>query len=218
MGIISITNTFILSTDNYATVTAAGYLSTVQRQGYQILPTDFIDMAYAFNKATGGATLGIFTQSISNGVITLLPYTVPGLTSAHLLVGNSSNAAADVAVSGDLTLANTGAFTIVNSAVTTAKINAAAVTLAKLATGITPSDVIKFSGRITWSGSGASLTTTVSGVAATDQVIATIRSAPTQAAYIVSASTNTNQVILTLSAANTSNDAVITYIVTRAAA
>lgn len=34
------------------------------------------------------------------------------LTSAHVLVGNGSNVATDVAVSGDLTLANTGAFTV----------------------------------------------------------------------------------------------------------
>jgi len=34
------------------------------------------------------------------------------LTSAHLLVGNGSNVATDVAASGDLTLANTGAFTL----------------------------------------------------------------------------------------------------------
>lgn len=44
------------------------------------------------------------------------------LTSAHLFVGNGSNIATDVAVSGDLTLANTGAFTIANSAVTNAKL------------------------------------------------------------------------------------------------
>jgi hypothetical protein len=43
------------------------------------------------------------------------------LTSAHLLVGNGSNLATDVAVSGDLTLANTGAFTIASHAVTNAK-------------------------------------------------------------------------------------------------
>lgn len=34
------------------------------------------------------------------------------LTSAHIYVGNSSNVAADVAASGDVTLANTGAFTV----------------------------------------------------------------------------------------------------------
>lgn len=64
------------------------------------------------------------TVSVSPGSISL--------TSAHLLVGNASNVAADVAASGDLTLINTGAFTIGNNAVTTAKINAAAVTYAKI--------------------------------------------------------------------------------------
>ena len=52
------------------------------------------------------------------------------LTDAHIYVGNASNVATDVAVSGDLTLANTGAFTIANSAVTNAKMaNMAANTI-----------------------------------------------------------------------------------------
>ncbi len=54
------------------------------------------------------------------------------LPNAHIYAGNSSNIATDVAVSGDLTLANTGAFTIVNNAVTTAKILNANVTYAKI--------------------------------------------------------------------------------------
>jgi hypothetical protein len=41
------------------------------------------------------------------------------LTSAHILVGNGSAVATDVAVSGDLTLANTGAFTVAKIAGTT---------------------------------------------------------------------------------------------------
>lgn len=41
------------------------------------------------------------------------------LTSAHLWVGNVSNLAVDIAVSGDLTLANTGAFTVAKIAGTT---------------------------------------------------------------------------------------------------
>jgi hypothetical protein len=40
------------------------------------------------------------------------------LTSAHLLVGSAGNVATDVAVSGDLTLANTGEFSLVNASVT----------------------------------------------------------------------------------------------------
>jgi len=55
------------------------------------------------------------------------------LTSAHIFVGNGSNAATDVAVSGDLTLANTGAFTIANSAISTAKIANNAVDGTKIA-------------------------------------------------------------------------------------
>lgn len=43
------------------------------------------------------------------------------LTNAHILVGNGSNVATDVAVSGDVTIANTGAVTIANDAVSFAK-------------------------------------------------------------------------------------------------
>lgn len=44
------------------------------------------------------------------------------LTNSHIFVGNGSNVATDVAVSGDLTLANTGAFTIANNSVSNAKL------------------------------------------------------------------------------------------------
>lgn len=44
------------------------------------------------------------------------------LTSAHIFVGNVSNVATDVAASGDLSLANTGAFTIGTNVVTNAKL------------------------------------------------------------------------------------------------
>lgn len=167
-----------------------------------------------------GATSGQVPTYNGTTVVWSTPSVTPGsiaLTSAHLLVGNGSNMATDVAVSGDLTLANTGAFTIANTAVTTAKILDANVTLAKLATGIAPSHIVKFAGKITWSGSGASLATTIAGIAATDIVMATIQGAPTQAAYLVSAAPTTNTLTLVLSAANTGNDAVIAYTVFRAA-
>lgn len=105
-----------------------------------------------------------------------------------------------------------------SNTITTAMIQNAAITLAKLAAGITPSHVAKFGGKITWSGSGATLATTVAGVLSTDIVEATIQGAPTQAAYLKSAAPTTDTVTLVLSAANTSNDAVIAYTVFRAAA
>ena len=98
-----------------------------------------------------------------------------------------------------------------------ASVTNGSVTLAKLASGITPSHVVKYAGSITWSGSGASLATTVTGVAATDIVMATIQTVPTQAAYLVSAAATLNTITLVLSAANTSNNAVIAYTVFRAA-
>lgn len=50
------------------------------------------------------------------------------LGSAHIFVGNGSGAAADVALSGDATLANTGAITIAAQAVTASKIANATIT------------------------------------------------------------------------------------------
>ncbi len=65
----------------------------------------------------------------STGVIPALT-----LTNAHLFVGNGSNVATDVVVSGDISLANTGAMTIANLAVTNAKVAAAAaIDFSKLA-------------------------------------------------------------------------------------
>lgn len=103
-------------------------------------------------------------------------------------------------------------FTIVST------VTSGSVTLATLAAGITPSHVVKYAGKITWSGSGASLATTVTGVLSTDIVIATIQTTPTQAAYLKTAAPTTDTITLVLSAANTSNDAVIAYTVFRAAA
>lgn len=206
---------YMYTDETYSTITTAGFLNKYLSSGYEFSPTDVV---YAFY-GTNSSTFGIFTVSkATNGTLTLvlsgpLSSTLP---STQIFVGNASNVATARTMSGDATLSNTGALIIANSAVTTAKINNNAVTLAKLASGITPSHITVYAGRITWSGSGASLTTTVNGVLATDQVVASIRSAPTQAAYLVSATTNNNQVILTLSAANTSNDAVITYNVLRA--
>jgi hypothetical protein len=54
------------------------------------------------------------------------------LADRRIYIGNASNTATEVEVSGDLTLSNTGAATIVNNAITTLKIADAAVTNQKL--------------------------------------------------------------------------------------
>jgi len=94
----------------------------------------------AFNSSGSVHTLNVplaATTSVTAGLLSNADYSNfrnkldPALTSAHIFVGNGSNVATDVAMSGDGTLSNTGALTIVNNAITTAKINNNAVTYAK---------------------------------------------------------------------------------------
>jgi hypothetical protein len=82
-------------------------------------------------------------------------------------------------------------------------------------TAIVPALIPVYVGKFTWGGGGATRAHTVTGVAATDTVIASIQTKPTQAAYFVRATPTTNTITVELSAANTSNDAVISYAVYR---
>lgn len=138
------------------------------------------------------------------------------LTDAHILVGNGSNIATDVAVSGDLTLANTGAFTIASGAVTTAKIKDGNVTLAKLSTGIAPSHVIKYGGKVTSVGGAASEVFTVAGVVASDLLFVQLQNDGTNNVTVLSAIAGTGNFTVVFSA-NPGNDAILSYQVIRAA-
>ncbi len=130
----------MISTDNLATITAAGYLNgigTIIVPQIQLAPSDLIQCLYSYVPITDSGTLVLLQPSISNGVITLNvaanPLSEP-LTNTHIFVGNASNIATDVAMSGDATMANTGALTIANSAITNAKVSAsAAISFSKLA-------------------------------------------------------------------------------------
>jgi hypothetical protein len=72
----------IITTDNLATVTTAGYLNNVSLEGYTIYNTDIIDMWYSavggLSGITTAGTYEVFTTSISNGVITLVQWTNSG--------------------------------------------------------------------------------------------------------------------------------------------
>lgn len=102
--------------------------------------------------------------------------------------------------------------------VDTAALADGAVTAPKLADAVKPSHVVKFAGVGQWSGSGASKAFSVPGVLATDIVVASFLTAPTEAAYIKQVVPTTDTVTVTLSAANTTNDAKISYVVFRAVA
>jgi|CXWL01.1.fsa_nt_gi hypothetical protein len=76
------------------------------------------------------ANLAVTTAKINDQAVTM-PKLVRG-TSGQLLIGQGGADTAYTAMSGDATITNAGALTIANSAVTTAKINDAAVTPIKL--------------------------------------------------------------------------------------
>lgn len=189
----------------------------------QMVSLALAGLAYQANYIITGAPAATAGKWAPGAIVTNLidgtNYEMTGTTASPAWTLLTTGGSGITALTGDVTAAGTGsvAATIAANAVTTAKILNANVTLAKLAAGITPSHVVKFAGKITWSGSGASLATTVAGVLATDIVLVTIQNAPSQAAYMVSAIPTTNTITVTLSAANTSNDAVISYQVLRVA-
>jgi hypothetical protein len=131
-------------------------------------------------------------------------------------------------MSGDATMASTGALTIANlavtaaklaaDAVTTAKILDANVTLAKLAPGIAPSHVIKFGGQLTSLGGAAAEAFTVTGaVAATDRAFVQVVNDGPNDVTVVSAVVTADTLTVTFSA-DPGAGAVINYQLIRAAA
>lgn len=150
------------------------------------------------------------------------------LSNTNLFVGNASNVATGVALTGDASITNAGVLTIGNlavtaaklaaNAVTTAKILDANVTLAKLAAGITPSHVIKFANQVTTVGGAAAEAFTVTGaVAATDRAFVQVVNDGTANVTVLQAVVTTNTLTVTFSA-NPGADTVINYQIIRAAA
>lgn len=69
---------FMVTTDNLATITTAGYLNAINLQSNPLANTDIIQVLYSYNQQTTVGTYGLFTVAISGvGVITLTNQTVP---------------------------------------------------------------------------------------------------------------------------------------------
>jgi hypothetical protein len=94
---------------------------------------------------------------------------------------------------------------------------AGSITLAELASGIAPSHVAKYAGKITASGASATQTASVPGVLTSDIVMATVQTrAGAGVAYILRATPTADTVTVVGSAAFDNSD-IISYIVFRAA-
>lgn len=100
MGILSITTDLagelndnprrvrIISTDNLAAVTTAGYLNAKTLLTNNIFPTDIIDMVYSYSSATNSGTYEVFIPSFSAGVITLALWANAGDVLLPVVSGN----------------------------------------------------------------------------------------------------------------------------------
>lgn len=263
----------MITSSDLATITTAGFLNGIGNQivpPLALAPSDVIECLYNYNPTTDVGTFIYLQPSISNGVITLNVAPNPltaGLTNGHIFVGNASNVATDVAMSGDATIANTGALTIAagainnakvsasaaiafsklatlatghilagnggvvtdvtlggdatigatgtltiaNNAITTVKIADANVTLAKLATGISPSHIIKFASQVTTVGGAPAEVITVTGaVAATDRAFVQVVDNGTNNVTALEAVVTADTLTVTFSG-DPGNDAIINY-------
>lgn len=130
----------IVTTANLATITTAGYwlnetdnVELLNNGEWEWENEDLVLIYYS------AAQIGFFTFDATNQTFIALADNgnlSNTLASGNIFVGNASNIATGVTMSGDGTMANTGALTIANNAITTAKIINNAVTFAKLDTSV----------------------------------------------------------------------------------
>jgi hypothetical protein len=148
MGIISVVTSqtglvgtlpsvaYIQTNDPVATVTTTGYLNKAVAEGSQFsLPC--IAAVSTKETPTSVAQVGWYEiQHVgANWSLDAGSNTGIGLTNGHIFVGNASNIATDVAMTGDVTITNAGVTAIAAGVIVNADINAAAaIAFSKLAT------------------------------------------------------------------------------------
>lgn len=154
------------TSNTLATMEASGFFNAVNisstvnpivniNDGIRIVGSDGVDMAYV-TAISPNITLsvqvdipaGAITNAMVSATAAIAFSKLAPLTSAHILVGNGSNVATDVAVTGDVTISNAGVTAIGPNK----------VTLSALASGVTPGYVLKNAISGTYGGGGTSTT------------------------------------------------------------
>lgn len=160
------------------------------------------------NAGVFGIAAGAIVNADVNAAAAIAFSKLEALPSAQILVGNAGNAAAAVAMSGDVAIDNTGATTI----------QAGAIDLAMLSSGITPAYVVKFAGQLTTVGGAASEAFAVAGaLAAGDLAYVQMVDQGTNTVTALIAVVTNDTLTVTFSG-NPGNDAVFNYQILRAAA
>lgn len=127
----------ITSTDNLATITTNGYLTTqestieaINNGPFEWAISDTVLIYYSDGQ-------GFFTRNIVDNTFTAFPSSPGSLPSTledgYIFVGNSSNIATGVEPSGVISLTNTGVFSIVDGSIVNADIANETIVLDKLA-------------------------------------------------------------------------------------
>ena len=109
---------------------SAGVLAVGTDDSTIVKSSDALKVADNGITATQLADNSVLTAKVQDGNITLAK--LENVANGKFLLGNGSNRPAAVVLSGDATLANTGAMTIANNAITETKLNNASVSTNKL--------------------------------------------------------------------------------------
>lgn len=147
---------------------------------------------------------GVIVNADINASAAIAYSKLAALPSTNILVGNGSNVPTAVAMSGDATLANTGALTIANTA----------VSKAKLAAVIQPAAVIKYAAQYTTTGGAAAEAITVTGALSTDLAFVQLVDDGTNNVTVLNAVMTADTLTVTFSA-DPGNDAIINYQIVR---
>ena len=139
------------------------------------------DRTITFPDATGTVVLsGAIVNADINASAAIAFSKLASLSSANILVGNGSNVATSVAVTGDVTISNAGVTAIATGVVVDADISGtAAIALSKLATGALPTAITVASANIVdativnadISGTAAIAFSKLANVSATDRLL-----------------------------------------------